>query len=349
MKLKFFFLAIFSTALFASCDKDDPEPHSIDIPEGRLLLIGNQGGFTNENAEVTLINLDQNTTTPNAFAHANDGALLGDILQSMTQIGDEIYLVVNNSAKVEVVNADDLTRTNTIAISNSSPRYMLDLGGDKAYVSDLYSNVLHLIHPSTGTYGGQIDVGIAVESMAMYNGEVYATGIMGDTLVVIDPATDEVIRGVGVPGRPDDLAFDALGRLWCMTEGEWEEGGLEPMVYIFDPQDLTLLSTLEFPEGTGIGSNMAMNSAGDIVYLMAGGEVYAVNIHDIQWPENPWKTQGSLNYYSMFVDPQTDDVVIATSVDATQNGKVFIYSPDGAEKRSYTVGVFPGSALWVER
>ena len=82
----------------------------------------------------------------NAYKKAN-GFGAGNVVHSLTISGDTAFLVVNNSNKVEILNAKTLKRwrANTTLIS---PRWVLPLG-NRIWVTDLYANLISILDRET--------------------------------------------------------------------------------------------------------------------------------------------------------------------------------------------------------
>ena len=346
MKIRNPFLFLLTLLIvLTSCNSDDDSP--VPMPnDARKVLIGNEGSFNNENASLTLINLDANEVEQNIFAKSNDDAALGDILQSMTRLGDEIYLIVNNSAKIEVVHAYTFERKRTISIPGSSPRFMVSTSEHKAYVSDLFASGIHIIDPSTGTYIGMLELGMSAEQMVLHDGKVYATCPMADSLIVIDPTTDEITGGVGLSTGVDDLRVDNNGMLWTMADGNWD-GSAEPAVDVIDPITLERIKTFEFPSGTGYNGVLEISRDGTQAYLLAGGNIYRMDISADAMPTVPWITANGRNFHNLIADPATGDLFVTDAVDYTQSGKVYVFNNGGQITATYAAGIAPNSAVWI--
>ena len=62
---------------------------------------------------------------------------MGDVAQSMTRIGDNLYVPLNNSKKLEVFNHETFESVETISINEDViPMYVQHLGGDSIAVTD---------------------------------------------------------------------------------------------------------------------------------------------------------------------------------------------------------------------
>ena len=143
MKLKITLIAFAALAMF-SCKKETedetPTKSFAANPDG--IYVSNEGGFNTGKASITYSDGTEAETIQDVYKIANN-ASLGDICQSMIKINGLIYLVINNSSKIEVVQATTMKKTATIT-GLTSPRYMVQATTEKAYVSDLYSNQISI-------------------------------------------------------------------------------------------------------------------------------------------------------------------------------------------------------------
>ena len=113
-KYLFFVGALFLT--LSSCVKDQPteEEESALITSGNGVYIINEGNFQFGNASVSYYDVDTKTLKEDIYKTANSIAL-GDVAQSMAVLNNKAYIVVNNSSKIEVVNAQTFVSVATIA------------------------------------------------------------------------------------------------------------------------------------------------------------------------------------------------------------------------------------------
>ena len=92
----------------------------------------------------------------NAFAD-QAGYALGDILQDVYWMKNDLILVVNNSQKIEMLDPNTLTPKRTIA-GFTSPRYAHVNDEGEIYVSDLFSRQFVRIEPQSGCIDAAIDL-----------------------------------------------------------------------------------------------------------------------------------------------------------------------------------------------
>lgn len=137
LKLLFSSAALLSASfIFSSCSSDDNDGG----PAGEFasgVFVVNEGNFQDADGSITHYNSGNGTATQAIYNTTNNGAILGDVVQSMSISGDLAYLVVNNSNKVEVVNANTFESEYTIT-DVSLPRYFTTFNG-KGYITEWVS------------------------------------------------------------------------------------------------------------------------------------------------------------------------------------------------------------------
>jgi len=108
-------MALGMIALLAvtGCKKEETVEEPTPIPVTSGMAIGCEGTFNMNNASLHWIG-DDGTSRTTAYASAN-GVGPGDVLQSYREFYGNGFLVINNSQKVEVVNATDFGYLGTIS------------------------------------------------------------------------------------------------------------------------------------------------------------------------------------------------------------------------------------------
>ena len=91
-------LYFFCILSFIACNPDDNQSPISPIPslfENGFFVL-NEGGYTNNNASLDFYNYDADSLIKNIY-FAQNGALMGDVLQSVSKIDSSYYFVINNS------------------------------------------------------------------------------------------------------------------------------------------------------------------------------------------------------------------------------------------------------------
>ncbi len=104
-------ISLFAIIILFSCKKDteDSIPVAAFTAENGGIYISNEGNFQSANATLTYFNPSNKTTIDDPFKQVNNQSL-GDICQSMNLINGKLYIVVNNSGKIDVCNPYSLRK-----------------------------------------------------------------------------------------------------------------------------------------------------------------------------------------------------------------------------------------------
>ena len=202
--------------MFSACDKAPKTPDITVLPDsisGGVFIV-NEGNFMNGNAELGFINNGLKQRFDNVFVSANKRNL-GDVFQSMSIINDQAYLVINSSGKIEIINPKTFKSIGTIS-GLRSPRYIVKVGNNKAYVSDLYDNNIFVIDLQSNQIIKKIPVKGWTEEMLSLNGYTYVTNVRSSKIMVIDEFTDEIIDSIITPFAPKNILKDADNRIWIL-------------------------------------------------------------------------------------------------------------------------------------
>src|SRR5688572_3991019 len=166
------FMTIFgiSTLLMLnSCKRDEPTPADTNartFAPGEGFFILNEGGFTAGNSSASyyaLSGTDAGKSFNNLYL-ASNGVPLGDVAQSMTLMNGRLYMVINNSSKIEVVNPFNFGHTATIT-GLAGPRNIVQIDANRALVTQMYSDQIAIIDLQTNTVSGYINLGVTSEAI----------------------------------------------------------------------------------------------------------------------------------------------------------------------------------------
>lgn len=336
LSLKVLVLFMASMVFFSSCKKDDDDNTQPSTPasyEGVFII--NEGGFNKGNGAVDFYNPTDKSLSKEVFTTKNSRPL-GDIFQSMTKVGDKFYLVVNNSSKIEVVNASDFKSVATIN-NLGSPRFMLSpssSNGKKAYVTDLFNNQIYIVDLATNTKTGSINLKGWSEQMVEANGDVYVSNPGNKKVFVIDPTADAIKDSVELPSAPAGIVVDANKKLWVLVD---TSGGQSAKLLRISPTTNSIEATVDFKDWAYY-SKLAINGKGDKLYFTNTSGVYEMDITATIVPATPKKTGG---FYGLGVDPTEGSIYVSDALDFNQAGVVTRVQPDGAES-TFKSGIVPG-------
>lgn len=334
--------AIWLMALvFAAC-KPDPEPEPEDVNYENGILLVNEGNFQGGNASLSFVSRANDTLINDVF-QSELGRPLGDVAQSITVIGNLVYVVVNNSSKIEVLRLPKLTSAGVIT-GMQSPRYMLPISGNRALVGDLYSKTVHVLDLGTNTVTSNITTGGWTEEMIQIGSHVIVTQSGTDQLLVIDVNT-LTLDSVSVGREPNSLVRDQNGKLWVLCGSAL--GQVQPRLVRMNADSLTPELTLTFPSTQDAPSKLCINTAGDQLYFINGG-IYNIGVNASALPAQPWVPKGSHNWYGLDIDPQTGLIYATDAMDFLHKGILYRFSAGSATPTaSFEVGMIPGEMVFL--
>lgn len=219
-----FFKSILLLTLLAflfSCEEESstkPTDKPYAISPGAMILVANEGNFRSGNATVGLYNLITKSWLDDAFSYFSKRSL-GDVFQSVTFWKGSAFLVVNNSGKIEVVNPENFEITQTIN-GLISPRFLLPVDSNKAYVSDLYANKIWVLSGNPLAITGSITANGWTEEMVMVNNKVWVVNKSRPVVFIIDPSTDQLVDSLVLAAKPTTVCRSSGTKIWLGTEGE---------------------------------------------------------------------------------------------------------------------------------
>src|SRR6056297_2942605 len=155
MMQKIFKIAIL-LFLVVACADEPVETVFFDLDTENGVYVSCEGNFMYGNGSLSFYNTETKKVTNQLF-YARNNAPLGDVVQSLSMFQDLLFVVVNNSGKIYIADAETAEYRGSVT-GLTSPRYIHFLSEEKAYISDLYSAEMTIIHPATFEITGKIDL-----------------------------------------------------------------------------------------------------------------------------------------------------------------------------------------------
>ena len=349
--------------LFASCmwwEYGDME--RFNILDGGV-FITNEGNFTYGGASLSFYNPESKHIENELFYRAN-AMKLGDVAQSMVVRNGIGWVVVNNSHVVFAIDTETFREVGRIT-DLPSPRYIVFVSDEKAYISQIDSDRLIVVNPKTFEITGEIICPMTTEYRT---GSTEQMVIVGDYLYVacwsyqkrilkIDTRTDKVVDYNDICLQPKSIVADKNGKLWVVSDGGYEGNaiGYEPAkLYRINPENLEVERVFELGlnssgNATRSASRLKINDKGDMLYWIDGG-VWRMAIDAAELPAEPFikPIEGATLslYYALCVAPDTEEVYVGDALDYQQRSIIYRYSNDGELLDSFTTGVIAGDFCW---
>ncbi|MCB0402140.1 MAG: hypothetical protein KDD41_08655 [Flavobacteriales bacterium] len=355
MKNKLKHLGIYATAavLFAgasSCKKIDTPTNAGGTGGDKYdngLFISNEGSFGAGNGSVSFYNSLAKTVKNNVFSIEN-GRPLGDVVQSITRIGDKAFICVNGSNKIEVVESSTFKEVTTIT-GVALPRYMV-ANGNVGYVSSWNNGgEIAFIDLNTLQVTNTLTLGSGPERMAISNNKLFVANSGGygvdSTLTILDLSNNNSTTLQLNAYNPTAIVHGSGNTLWVLARGRviydagWNVIGHDPSKLIeLDASNNSIVSTTTL-FNTGHPGNLDMSPDKSTLYVGGAYGFYGVYALSAVAPGTPDLVVPEMNY-GFFVNQSTGNLFVLQEA-SSSNGKLLRYSPSGNKLGEYTVGVFP--------
>jgi len=323
-----------TVSLFA-CRKEKPLPAAVDAGSNTVLVL-NEGNYMWANASLDLFNIDSGTLRSDVFKTINQKPL-GDVLQSGSIINGDVWLVVNNSGKILVLDSQTLKEKYSIT-GLGSPRYAVK-AGSHIWVSDLYSRKIQVRDATGKQLFKQIHTGAWTEQMVFSGSHVWVACYDG-WLRKYHAADFNII----------DSCYVGKGLRWIVSDKKnniWALASYNDSAYSRLQQwtpDGKRLKSFTMPL-SGYASSLCMNPGKDSLYYLATG-VYSLSIEDVQLPVKPVFTITGANLYNIACHPRKNVLFISDAADYVSRGKIYIVGSAGNEIGSLTAGIIPSGFVF---
>lgn len=325
----------------SGCDSSTEPDSGPTGPNGVFIL--NEGAFLAQNAELSFFDPDAGTVTGNLYTSANDGETLGDVANAMTLFDGRLYVVVNNSSRVEVL--DVLTQRSVGRISLPGlPRHMVVVRPGKAYVT-MQDSTVAIVDPGSFTYVRSITTGTFPEGIVYANGRVFVMNGgfgAGNTIAVIDETADSVVSMIETPRGPAYAAVGPDGRVYVVCTGYTDFTGsgqdTPGAVLAIDPATAMVVDSLTIEGHPG---KFALDDQGSL-FLLGPGAYPATPVWRLTTSPSLSVLTSSLidgSFYGIGVHSRRQEVLLADAGTFVTNGRVLVHAYDGAQRRVLTHGI----------
>ncbi len=300
----------------------------------------------------------ENEIIPLGFVIPSDLEVQGNLLYVLLQEPDPNFDPRGGS--IEIINL--LTRSNVGSIqidADTTPKQIILIPPSKAYVTGLYSNVIHVVDLNQKSVVKRIPCGPMPDGITILNGKAYVANSAyfkepgtwnvsyedRSNVTVIDIETDTVIKTIPMPINTTGIASDGVSTVVAVSAGigGWNPQGPVPGTVVFiDAVTDEIEKTIEL-EGRAGGPTIDSMKR---LFISSGGlRVYDLVsetwIHDA---DNPFTDLGGVGAID-----QNDNLYI-TRADWTggRQDKLHVVASDGTLLNTYGVGPGASSVIFAQ-
>lgn len=357
-------LLIIATSII-SCRKNKNEEILPDIaPVRKGLFVLSEGIFNNNNSTLSYYDYDAKIVTSDIFKQENNRGL-GDNGNDAQIYGSKMYIVVNGSSTLEILNAKTIKSIKqidfkTIAGLKKQPRFII-FNNDKAFISS-YDGTVAVLDTATLTIEKYITVGRIPEQMAIANGKLYVANSGGldypnydNTVSVIDLTTLTEIKKITVTLNPNGVATDQYGDVYIKSVGNYDD--VKPALTIIDSKTDAIKTTFT----NFNGGKMAI--AGDLAFFTTEGspktkdtpaitgnlKVFNVKTETVEKEKFISDDTFVTSPYGVNVDNLTGEVFVTDAKNYASRGEVFCFDKEGKKKYALTTGISPNGVIFINK
>lgn len=370
MKTRIYLSLLLLLALLPGCRKELPvlrsEQEIITYPtdpqdiEGFFLL--NEGNMGSNKCTIDFFSARGGYYLRNIYPESNPSIVkeLGDVGNDIQIHDGKLYVVVNCSHFVEVMDARTARHLGSVNITNC--RY-ITFNGDKAYVSSYAGPVQidpearpgKVVEFDTNTLQitREVVVGYQPEDLEIAGGKLYVANSGGyrypnydRTVSVIDLESFQVVNTIDVAINLNQMEKDSKGNLYVISRGDYYGQGSD--IYVIDTATGTVTGNLGIP-----ANRMWMDD--DRLYILssewsytAGNNETGYRIYDTKQGKTVSErfitdgTEKDIRLpYGIAINPETKEIYVSDATDYVTPGYLYCFTPEGTKQWSVRTGDIP--------
>lgn len=343
-----------SCLLLVGCKKDtNKEEGSIPVSTfSNGLLILNEGLFQLNNSSLSWVQFGTDAVNNSVFEQKANRQL-GDTGNDIQRYGNKIYVVVNVSSTIEVIDALSGNSITQISMVNGgSPKQPRSIAffGSKAYVT-CFDGYVDVIDTATFQVQQRIQVGANPENIVLANNKFFVSNSGGlnypnvdSTVSVIDPTVNIELQKITVGNNPGPLEVDHLGNVYAIARGNYSSIPSR-MVKI---NTVTNSVEIEYPfDASGITKMNHHLLIHSITNSVSSIQLFNP-VTDAIENSNFMNVSGITTLYGIQYDSYRNQIYCFDAMNYTNSGYVRIYTGSGSYIKSINVRLNPSKAIIYE-
>jgi DNA-binding beta-propeller fold protein YncE len=335
------------------------------------MYVLNEGNMGSNKCTLDYLDYTEGTYSRNIYSERNPNAVkeLGDVGNDIKTYQGRMYMVINCSNKVEVVNASNAIRIGQIDVPNC--RY-ITFDGNYAYVSSYVGTVgdpqaplgeIYKIDISTLKTIARCTVGYQPEEMVVDNGKLYVAnsggyrvGVYDYTVSEIDLSTFKELRKIPVAINLHHLKMDSYGQMWVSSRGNYSKENSRLFVMSKKNGEMTVCDSIDIPCSSFAlrGDSMYIISANFDNYNQSNTVGYGIiNVKTHEIISRNFIADGTDSEikvpYCIALHPTNGDIYVMDAKNYVSSGTLSCYGTNGKRKWQTRTGDIPGSSCFISR
>jgi len=330
LQLFFGFLLLFNI----SCNSDSE--FTQEIYYGNGILVANEGNFGKPNADVTFLTGDLALKQDNIFSANNGGSNLGDVLQTIAFNGENAYLLLNNSNKIQVVNRYTFKKVTEITTQIDQPRYLAFANNNMYVTNDKFNGdkYVAVYKASDFSFVKKISFTDAAERVVEAGNNIFVQNAsygFGNKISYITTSNNEVQSTITLPNGDINKMITNNEKVYAIAASTADS-------YIYEISSagsITKTTTL-----TGVANATNLEIDGGNFYFTSGNNVYKMSMTATAVPAPLFTVTSSTDPYSTLYgfNVINGGIFISDANGFTEDSKITVYSTTGSVIKTFTAG-----------
>jgi DNA-binding beta-propeller fold protein YncE len=341
----------------ASCESDPiiAPPHNdttIVTNDTRAMYVLNEGGFGKSNSSLDVLLINRTVTiidstnrqdtiiTFDTLYQKDRIADLGDVGNDLKLINGKLYVVLNGSNQIVVVdpsNATEVTRIN-FPIGSSSNK-IANIGGGKALVTQLYGSEVSIIDLTTNTVAGSMAINRSSVDIGVLDNKAFISAD-SQSILVWDLTSNSLDTIIDVRYAPQQIYVDSLNhQIIVACEGNFADPSSNSYLVYINAMTGAIANTEQVGAGPYAIGRLIAGPTGKL-FMLVGGQVKSIDLATRTISQTP--ISSSKFYYGGAYDAVSGGLYLGDPANFSNAGTIDVYNVStGALVKSYEAGIAP--------
>ena len=327
-------LLLFTVLLSYSCKPDEeevePETHS-----GSKVLIANQGNFGWGEGTLSVYHQGSKTIENEVYKNTNDESL-GNVFQSISQVNDKYYFVINNSGRL-VVTDTNFTKIDDNTIDFQSPRYFYQIDKFNGYMTDIYSGRIYIVDLENNFSHATLENNHWSENGVILRDDFWYTAPATNKIFSLNTKSHLYGDSIVVGEKPESIVLANDGTIWVLCRGDESKNEKAQLTRVSIVGEEIYVVSIGLD---GVPTSLTYDRKSNTLYYLQDG-VHRLRIGEDAEPVL-WKSLSSTTLYAAAVNPKTGDLYVSDVKDFVSKSTIYRFGSDGTLLDEFSAGIIAG-------